>query len=95
MNNLSSFQLIWIETLVICIIGAVTGTLVAISGSRLVEAAIKKLINLGVQGSIVLINWQIITGVMAGAVIVGFFAGLYPAWRAASMHPIDAIREGE
>lgn len=89
------FQLIWIETLVICIIGAVTGTLVAISGSRLVEAAIKKLINLGVQGSIVLINWQIITGVMAGAVIVGFFAGLYPAWRAASMHPIDAIREGE
>jgi len=89
------FQLIWFETLVICVIGAVTGTVAAIAGSRLVEAAIKKLINIGVQGSIVIINWEIITGAMAGAVVVGFFAGLYPAWRAASMHPVDAIREGE
>jgi putative ABC transport system permease protein len=89
------FQLIWIETLVICVVGAVAGTLAAIAGSQLVEAAIKKLINIGVQGSIVLINWEIITSVMAGAIVVGFFAGLYPAWRAASMHPIEAIREGE
>ncbi|MDD4870700.1 MAG: ABC transporter permease [Kiritimatiellae bacterium] len=88
------FQLIWLETLVICIIGAVAGTILAIAGSHLVESAIKKLINLGVQGSIVLINWQIVAGVLLGAIIVGFFAGLYPAWRAASMHPIDAIREG-
>ena len=89
------FQLIWLETLVICIIGAIAGTILAIAGSHLVEAAIKKLINLGVQGSIVLIDWQIVVGVLLGAIVVGFFAGLYPAWRAASMHPIDAIREGE
>ncbi len=88
------FQLIWLETLVICIVGAAVGSILAIAGSRMIEAAIKKLINIGVQGSIVLINWEIIGGVLLGAIVVGFFAGLYPAWRAASMHPIDAIREG-
>jgi putative ABC transport system permease protein len=88
------FELIWLETLVVCVAGAVAGSGLAVAGSRLVEAAIKKAVNIGVQGSMVLINWQIILGVLAGAVVVGFFAGLYPAWRAASMHPITAIREG-
>ena len=88
------FELIWLETLVMCMAGAVAGSGLAVAGSRLVEAAIKKAVNIGVQGSMVLINWLLILGVLAGAVVVGFFAGLYPAWRAASMHPITAIREG-
>ena len=36
----------------------------------------------------------VVLGAFAGAMVVGFFAGLYPAWRAASMMPVDAIREG-
>ena len=30
---------------------------------------------------------------LLGAVVVGMFAGLYPAWRAAGMRPVEAIRE--
>jgi ABC-type antimicrobial peptide transport system permease subunit len=48
-----------------------------------------------VQGSIVRITPELIGGALVVSVIVGFFAGLYPAWRAASMRPIEAIREGE
>jgi ABC-type antimicrobial peptide transport system permease subunit len=60
-----------------------------------VEAAIKALINLGVQGSLVAIGPAMIGWALLGSMALGFFAGLYPAWRAASMRPIDAIREGE
>jgi putative ABC transport system permease protein len=89
------FRLIWLETLGVCLAGAVAGCVFAFLGASLVEAAIKALIDLGVQGSIVAITPAMLAWALAGAVGVGFFAGLYPAWRAASMRPIDAIREGE
>lgn len=89
------FQLIWLETLAICFAGAVAGCVLALLGSRAVEAAITALIDLGVKGSLVYITPAVIGWALGGALVVGFFAGLYPAWRAASMRPIEAIREGE
>lgn len=89
------FRLIWLETLVVCLAGAVCGSILAFLGASLVEAAIKALIDLGVQGSIVAIGPAMIGWALLGSAAVGFFAGLYPAWRAASMRPVEAIREGE
>ncbi len=88
------FQLIWLETLMICLLGALLGSLMAVVGSGLVERAIKSLTNLGVSGSIVQISPAVLGYAVLGAVILGFFGGLYPAWRAASMRPVEAIREG-
>lgn len=88
------FELIWLETLMICMLGAVVGSAVAVLGSGIVERAIKALADLGVSGSIVRITPGVIGYAVLGAVILGFFGGLYPAWRAASMRPVEAIREG-
>lgn len=88
------FQLIWLETLMICVLGAVLGSFAAVLGTGIVERAIKSLANLGVSGSIVAITPGVIGYALLGAVILGFFGGLYPAWRAASMRPVEAIREG-
>lgn len=88
------FQLIWLETLMVCLAGSLLGSAGAAVGSGLVEAAIRSLIDMGVSGSIVRITPKLIAGSVAGSVVLGFFAGLYPAWRAASMRPVEAIREG-
>ena len=88
------FQLVWLETLMICLLGSIVGSLGAWVGAGLVEKAIKSLADLGVSGSIVRITPAVIGYAMGGSVALGFFAGLYPAWRAASMRPVDAIREG-
>jgi putative ABC transport system permease protein len=90
----SIFQLIWLETLMICLLGALVGSLLAIVGSSLVEKAIKAMADLGVSGSIVLITPAVIGYAVLGAVLLGFFAGLYPAWRASSMRPVEAISKG-
>jgi len=89
------FELIWLETLAICVLGAVTGCALALVGSRGVEAAILLLVDLGVKGSLVRITAGNVLWALVGAAVLGFFAGLYPAWRAASMRPVEAIREGE
>jgi putative ABC transport system permease protein len=89
------FTLIWYETLAICVAGGLAGCVIALVGSSAVEAAIKALIDLGVSGSIVYITPEVLGYAMLGAVVLGFFAGLYPAWRASSMRPVEAIREGE
>lgn len=88
------FQLVWLETLMICLVGAVLGSIGAVIGAGIVEKAIKSLADLGVSGSIVRITPSVVGYAMVGSVALGFFAGLYPAWRAASMRPVEAIREG-
>jgi putative ABC transport system permease protein len=90
----SIFQLIWLETLMICLAGALAGSAMAVVGASLVERAIKAIADLGVSGSIVRITPAVVGYAVIGAVVLGFFAGLYPAWRAASMRPVDAISRG-
>lgn len=88
------FQLIWLETLMICLSGGIVGSAGAWLGSGLVEAAIKSVADMGVSGSIVRITPGVVGAAVLGAVVLGFFGGLYPAWRASSLRPVEAIREG-
>jgi putative ABC transport system permease protein len=90
----SIFQLIWLETVMICLVGAVVGSVIAVVGSGLVERAIKSMADLGVSGSIVRITPEVVGYAIVGAVVLGFFGGLYPAWRASSMRPVEAISKG-
>jgi putative ABC transport system permease protein len=90
----SIFQLVWLETVMICLAGGLAGSAAAVAGAGLVEHAIKAVANVGVSGSVVHITPAVIGYAVAGAVILGFFGGLYPAWRASSMRPVEAIGKG-
>jgi putative ABC transport system permease protein len=90
----SIFELIWLETVMICLVGGLVGSVFAVFGSGLVEKAIRSMADFGVSGSIVQITPAVIAYAVLGAVVLGFFGGLYPAWRASSMRPVEAISKG-
>lgn len=89
------FRLVWMETILVCSLGGILGSILALSGSGLVEHIIKMVLPYAPSGQLVLIKPGLLFVAFIGAIILGIIAGIYPAWRAASMRPVEAIRTGE
>lgn len=89
------FKLIWTETILICTFGGILGNIIALLGSDVVEYSIKKVLPYAPSGQLVLIKPDLLVGAFVGAIILGIVSGIYPAWRASSMVPVEAIRRGE
>lgn len=89
------FRLVWLETLLISLAGAVPGSLVATAGARLTDLALRKVLNIGVTQSLVRITPGLLGVVIVGAVVLSLLAGIWPAGRAANLRPVEAIRSGE
>jgi putative ABC transport system permease protein len=86
------FGMIWLETVQISLAGGVLGVLVALAGSRAVEAWLRA--RLPYAPSVPLVHPEaVVIGVcLAGAMLLGSASGLLPAWRAAALSPVEAIR---
>jgi len=89
------FKLIWTETILVCSFGGILGSILALLGSDLVEHIIKRILPYAPSGQLVLIKPGLLLAAFIGAIILGIISGIYPAWRAASMRPVEAIRTGE
>jgi putative ABC transport system permease protein len=89
------FKLIWAETILVCASGGILGGVLAFLGSGVVEYVLKKILPYAPSGRLVLIKLPLLITAFLGAVVLGIIAGVYPAWRASSMRPVEAIRTGE
>jgi len=89
------FRLIWTETLLICLTGGVAGSLLAAVASKGTDAALRHLLDIGVTQALVRITPGLLGLAVLGAVVLGLLAGLWPAYRAAALRPVEAIRANE
>jgi putative ABC transport system permease protein len=94
-GNKQIFQLIWYETIIICTMGGILGSLFALAGGNGVEYFVKKFLPFAPEGDLIFISPRLIILSLLGAIALGLFSGIYPALRASLMKPIEAIRSGE
>ncbi len=86
------FRLVWLETLQVCVSGAIAGIAIAFLASRGIESWIRSQLPISPAGALIHWDWRIAAGCVACAIVLGSLAGFLPAWRAAGVSPMTAIR---
>jgi putative ABC transport system permease protein len=86
------FKLIWIETLLLCTTGGVLGIILALFLSKVTDMAMRRVLPYAPGGGLVMIDMKLILFTLAGIVCIGLVSGVYPAWRAGRIRPLEAIR---
>ncbi len=90
------FRMIWTETVIICILGGVAGVWFSFALSRMTDLLIRKLLPFTPTGSLVAINASLGLMTLGIVLVIGLLSGIYPAWRAARVRPLESIRsEGD
>jgi putative ABC transport system permease protein len=86
------FKLIWIETLILCTTGGVVGIILALILARVTDIVMRSLLPYAPGGGLVLIDLKLILFTLAGIICIGLLSGVYPAWKAGRIRPLEAIR---
>ncbi|MGD0535966.1 MAG: ABC transporter permease [Methanoregula sp.] len=86
------FELIWIETLILCTTGGILGILLAFILAGLTDMAMRFLLPYAPGGGLVLIDLKLVVITLAGIIAIGLLSGIYPAWKAGRIRPLEAIR---
>jgi ABC-type lipoprotein release transport system permease subunit len=97
-SRMDIFKLIWLETIIICALGGAAGIIAAVFGGSFIEKMIRAVMSKAgyvPAGQIVQFTPQIIIGCFLGAIFLGVISGIFPAYRASSMRPVEAIRLGD
>jgi putative ABC transport system permease protein len=75
-----------IEAIVICLIGGVGGIILAIPIGNLIAQGISA------GAASFIIPWLWMTVGIIICILVGLFSGIYPAFKASKLDPVDALR---
>jgi len=90
------FRMIWTETIILCLLGGAIGIGFSFALSKITDILIRRLLPYTPTGSLIAINAQLGLITLAVVLGIGLVSGVYPAWRAARVRPLESIRsEGD
>jgi putative ABC transport system permease protein len=86
------FLLVWTETLLLCSIGGIAGVGFALLFAQGTDILIRRILPYAPGGGLVVIDVKLAALTLVVIVTVGLLSGLYPAWKAGRVRPLQSIR---
>jgi len=86
------FRLVWTETLILCTSGGLVGIGLAFVFARLSDVLVRRVLPYAPGGELVAIDFKLSSLTLLIIVAVGLLSGIYPAWKAGRVRPLDSIR---
>jgi putative ABC transport system permease protein len=86
------FRLLAAESVVLTLLGSAGGLLLTLMAGGWIEQAVKRFVPLAPSESLLTLTSSVATQCFAVGIGVGVLAGLYPAWQASRLSPVQALR---
>lgn len=86
------FRIILEETTILSLGGGLLGIAVSILGSTLIEAFVRSVMPYVPSGNLISFDPGLALGSVVFILAIGLCAGLYPAWKASKINPVEAIK---
>ena len=86
------FKMILIETTLLCTAGGILGIALAYLFSGVSEMTIRYFLPFAPNGKLIAIDGPLALFSLAALTCIGILGGIYPAWNASAIRPLDSIR---
>ncbi len=91
-SKLDIFRIVVKETIILTTAGGLAGIMAANVGSGFIEMFVRKFMPFVPSGRMIMFEPWLAVACIIFSVMIGVFSGIYPAWKASRISPMEAIK---